>query len=95
MPRELAETPCSLYGAIFIHGSPIEFYKAFSSKLSPILSSMYNEILSSQKLPKTLSVLLKKDKNPLDCGSYCPISLLCCIIKFSLKCSPAVETHDT
>ena len=35
-------------------GFHIEFYKEFSSKLSPILSSMYNEILSSQKLPQTL-----------------------------------------
>ena len=46
-------------------GFPVEFYKAFSSKLSPILSSMYNEIISSKKLPQiltkaTISVLLKK-----------------------------------
>ena len=62
-------------------GFPIEFYKDFSSKLSPILSSMYNEILSSQKLPQTvtqvtISVWIKKDKNPLDCSSYLPKSFV-------------------
>ena len=30
-------------------------------------------------------VLLKKDKNPLDCGSYRPISLLCCDYKILTK----------
>lgn len=44
---------------------------------------MYNEILNDGKLSQALtqaniSVLLKKDKNPLDCASYRPISLLCC-----------------
>jgi hypothetical protein len=50
-------------------GFPIDFFKAFFSKLSPILSSMYNKVLSSQKLPQTLTqvtllVVLKKKKNP-------------------------------
>ena len=70
--------------------SLLNFYKAFSSKLSSILSSMYNEILSRQKLPQTLTqatilVLLKKDKNPLDCGSYRPLSLLWCDYKILTK----------
>jgi hypothetical protein len=83
-------SPCRAVKAPGPNGFPIEFYKAFSSKLSPRLSSIYNEILSSQKLPQTFnqethSVFLKKDKNPLDCGSYCPISLLCCDYKILTK----------
>ena len=51
-------------------GFPIELYIAFSSKLVPILKFMYDEILSTEKLPETLSqatisALLKKDKDPL------------------------------
>lgn len=44
----------------------------------------------------TISVLLKKSKNPLDCGSYCPISLLCCSYKILTKAlSRRLETAIT
>uniref|UniRef100_A0A8P4G9K3 Reverse transcriptase domain-containing protein n=1 Tax=Dicentrarchus labrax TaxID=13489 RepID=A0A8P4G9K3_DICLA len=64
-------------------GYPIEYYKTFSSRLVPLLKSMYDETLEAGCLPPTLtqatiSLILKKDKNPLDCSSYRPISLLCC-----------------
>jgi hypothetical protein len=60
-------------------GFPIAFPKAFSSKLSPILNSMYNGIFSSQKLPQTVTqatILLLLKKDPVDCVSYRPISLI-------------------
>ena len=71
-------------------GFPIEFYKLFSHKLVPILNSLFKEIISVGKLPltmtqATISVLLKKDKDPLECGSYRPISLLCCDYKILTK----------
>ena len=58
-----------------------EFYKTFSDKLAPILLDMFNESLANGSLPQTLSqavisLLLKKDKDPTECGSYRPISLL-------------------
>lgn len=63
---------------------------AFTSKLSPVLSKLFEEILSVQKLPSTMTqatiiVLPKKDKDPRDCGSYRPISLLCCDYKILAK----------
>jgi len=62
-------------------GFPVEFYKAFIAKLTPLLINMYNESLTDGSLPPTLtqatiSLILKKDKDPTDCGSYRPISLL-------------------
>lgn len=58
-----------------------EFYKKFIDQLSPLLQALFNESLSAGHLPPTLcqaiiTVLPKKDKNPLLCGSYRPISLL-------------------
>lgn len=62
-------------------GYPVEFYKTFLNKLAPILLDMYNESFNLSKLPQTLnqasiSLILKRDKDPLDCSSYRPISLL-------------------
>uniref|UniRef100_A0A8C5D9N9 Reverse transcriptase domain-containing protein n=1 Tax=Gouania willdenowi TaxID=441366 RepID=A0A8C5D9N9_GOUWI len=62
-------------------GFPVEFFKTFHSKLIPILHSVYIESLSCGNLPPTLrqasiSVLLKKDKDPQLCSSYRPISLM-------------------
>lgn len=62
-------------------GLPVEFFKWFSSELSPLLLNMYNEALLHGQLPQTLrqaSICLipKKDKDPLCCESYRPISLL-------------------
>ncbi|KAF7644904.1 hypothetical protein LDENG_00213820, partial [Lucifuga dentata] len=63
-------------------GFPIEFYKVFSAKLVFLLGLLFKEIISVKKFPSTMSqavisVLPKKDKDPLECGSYLPISLLC------------------
>lgn len=71
-------------------GFPVEFYKKFSSKLSPLLLSMFNNSLEQSKLPPSLTqahitVLLKPDKDPLDCSSYRPISLLNVDVKILSK----------
>lgn len=62
-------------------GFTAEYYKCFANLLVPYLTDMYNEARTSGHLPRTLSeasisLLLKKDKDPLLCGSYRPISLL-------------------
>lgn len=62
-------------------GFTVEFFKKFSPLISKILSDVYNEALSAGRLPPTLndatiSLLLKKDKDPLLCSSFRPISLL-------------------
>jgi len=62
-------------------GFTSEFYKKFAHLLAPILQTMFNEALSLGILPMTLrqasiSLLAKKDKDPLFCTSYRPISLL-------------------
>lgn len=62
-------------------GFPVEFYKTFSAKLLPMLLNMYNESFKSGSLSKTLreasiTLLLKKNKDPQSCGSYRPVSLL-------------------
>lgn len=58
-----------------------EFYKKFRNELSPLLLRVFEESFSSGTLPPTMqqaviSLILKKKKDPLDCGSYRPISLL-------------------
>lgn len=62
-------------------GFPVAFFKRLQSKLAPILLSVYKESLQVGSLPPTLrqasiSLLLKKDKDPNVCGSYRPLSLL-------------------
>ncbi len=62
-------------------GFPVEFYKNNSSQLSPLLFNMFNHSFDQSKLPSSLTqahitVLLKPDKDALDCNSYRPISLL-------------------
>lgn len=62
-------------------GFPVEFYRCFQNKLAPVLIDMFNESFQMAKLPPTLnqasiSLILKKDKDPLSCSSYRPISLL-------------------
>ena len=71
-------------------GFTVEFFKRFSSELSPLLLNMY-EALSHGQLPQTLrqaSICLipKKDKDPLRCESYRPISLLNVDCKILAKC---------
>lgn len=55
-------------------GRPSEFYKKFSTPIAPLLLDMFSHSLSMGTLPKTLteasiSVILKKDKNPAECSS--------------------------
>lgn len=62
-------------------GFPSEFLKKFSTELTPILLSIYDESFTSGQLPETMrqatiSLIHKKNKNVLDCSSYRPISLL-------------------
>jgi exonuclease III len=62
-------------------GFPSEFFKKFSSELSPILLAVYEESFISGSLPETMrqaviSLIHKKGKSKLDCSSYRPISLL-------------------
>ena len=62
-------------------GYTTDFYKAFGHILAPILVRVYNDAFEKGQLPPSfaeasISVLLKKDKDPLLCGSYRPISLL-------------------
>lgn len=71
-------------------GFIVEFYKTYSSLLAPILLRMYNDSLKNGKLPPSLytasvSLLLKKDKNPTCCSSYRPISLLNVDLKILAK----------
>ena len=62
-------------------GFTSEFYKKIATELSPLLQAMFNESLSSEELPPTLrqaaiTLIPKKGKDPLQCASYRPISLL-------------------
>lgn len=71
-------------------GFSIEFFKKFADNLAPLLKEVYREALESKSLPPTMtqatiSVLLKKGKDPLKCESYRPVSLLCCDYKILTK----------
>ena len=62
-------------------GFPSEFFKKFAVLLAPILLSVFEESFNAGSLPPTMrqaviSLIPKKDKNLLECGSYRPISLL-------------------
>lgn len=71
-------------------GFPTEFYKKFKGQLAHLLLSVYEEALENKILLPTLHqasiiLLLKKDKDPLDCSSYRPISLTNCDSKVFSK----------
>ncbi|KAJ0059923.1 hypothetical protein NL108_015598 [Boleophthalmus pectinirostris] len=58
-----------------------EFYKAFIKELVPILGRVYNYALKKNDPPISwseaiISVIHKEGKNPKECASYRPISLL-------------------
>lgn len=62
-------------------GYSIEFYKVFIEQIAPLLLNVYNEALTTGLLPPTLyeasiSLIHKTGKDPLEPGSYRPISLL-------------------
>lgn len=63
------------------HGFPSEFYKKFSTQLTPILTSVLCDSLKTGSLPPTfnqacITRIAKKGKDPEDCTSYRLISLL-------------------
>lgn len=71
-------------------GYPVEFYKRFSNQLAPLLLEVFNHSYSQGSLPATLrqasiSLIHKKDKDPLNCASYRPISLLPVDVKILAK----------
>ena len=71
-------------------GFPVEFFKKFINKLAPLLNSVFNESLERGSLPPTLtqasiSLLLKKGKDPVSCASYRPLSLLDVDVKILAK----------
>ena len=62
----------------------------FSTQLAPILLEMFNHSFSQKNLPLSLteasiSLILKPGKDPLECGSYRPISLLNADVKILAK----------
>lgn len=62
-------------------GFSVEFLKKFQDKLSPLLHAVYDESLERGTFPPTLSqasisVLLKKDKDPNFFSSYRSLSLI-------------------
>lgn len=62
-------------------GFGAEFYKAYTSLLAPLILRMFNYSKVSGSLPGSLyhgviSLILKKDRDPMSVSSYRPISLL-------------------
>lgn len=62
-------------------GFPSEFYSAFSQQLALIFATVCTDSFNRGSLPDTLNqacitLLPKKDKDPLKCSSYRPVSLL-------------------
>ena len=71
-------------------GFSIEFYKAYSDKVAPIMLRMCNHSIVTHHLPESLysaniSLILKKDKDETDPASYRPIALLGCDLKVFTK----------
>ena len=64
-----------------LDGFPVEYYKKHIYILAPVLTAVYSESLSQGQLPNTfnealISLILKKHKDPLDPGSFRPVSLI-------------------
>lgn len=62
-----------------LDGFPSEYHKKYIDKLSPILKTVFDESFSLGKLPETfnealISLIVKKDKDPTQPGSFRPIS---------------------
>lgn len=71
-------------------GYPTGFFKKNSDQLPPLLLAVFEELFSLKTLLLTMheaviSLLLKKDKNILECSSFRPISLLNTDIKILAK----------
>uniref|UniRef100_A0A3P8RWR8 Reverse transcriptase domain-containing protein n=1 Tax=Amphiprion percula TaxID=161767 RepID=A0A3P8RWR8_AMPPE len=62
-------------------GFPTDFYKAFSDILAPRLPKVFQDALQRGSMPESMQSIVitlshKKGKNPLQCGSYRPVSLI-------------------
>lgn len=62
-------------------GIPLEVYMQYQEHILPLLLEAYHSAYQLGILPgsfydASIVILLKPDKNPVDCGSYRPISLL-------------------
>lgn len=62
-------------------GFPTDFFKQFSSLLSPQLGATLSNSCKQGSLPQSFSeacitLIAKKGKDPTECASYRPISLL-------------------
>lgn len=62
-------------------GLPTDFYKTFSDVVSPRLLTVFQDALKRGSLPDSMRVAIitlihKKGKDPQQCGSYRPISLI-------------------
>ena len=73
-----------------IDGIPPEFYVAFWEQLSPFFLHMINFSIEKGGFSRDvntalISLLMKKDKNPTDCSSYRPLSLLNSDVKIFAK----------
>jgi hypothetical protein len=63
------------------NGLGIEFYKCFKKQLPPILLKLFYETLGSESMPPSLcraiiALLPRPGKDPLELGSFRPLSLL-------------------
>lgn len=65
-------------------GLPSYFLKKFSVELSRFLCSVFSDSFDSWFYQACISLLLKKDKDPLDCASYRPISQLNTLLNVTL-----------
>ena len=72
-----------------IDGIPTELYITFWDKLGPLMLDMVrtsiDEGFSRDVNLALISLLLKKDKDPVDCASYRPLSLLNADLKIYAK----------
>ena len=75
------------------HGLPAEFYKAYADLLILRIAETYEEAFERGILPVRMRevikiTLLKTDKPPDKCASYCPLSLINVDSKILLKYWP-------
>ena len=69
-----------------VDGYSGEYFKIFMEELTPLLCRVYNYALSEGDPPGSwadaiISVIHKENKDPTQCSSYRPISLLCVDLK--------------
>lgn len=73
-----------------LDGIPPEFYLLFWEKLGPLLLDMIQASLEAGMFPRDvntalITLLLKKDRDPIECTSYRPLSLLNADLKIYAK----------